>query len=178
MDWLSAVGPLSESDVWRSHCSTWTTDTRFVTLFVMFCIFLFGTFYSRAETVRNFSSVLFFHIEHFCDQLQLLCKHCTSLCKSQLCCHNNATSLAAWDSQPEEEVSHVWTRGGQPQLKLMRFFFFGMSIFRLKEKFKNPHLVQFQLPLYDGRRGSVHSLGVATLAADVLHHLLTQERKR
>lgn len=38
-----------------------------------FVIFLF--FYRMGETVRGFSSVLFFHVVHFCDQLQLLRKH-------------------------------------------------------------------------------------------------------
>lgn len=33
------------------------------------------------------------------------------------------------------------------------------------------HLVQLQLPLYYGRSGSIQSFGVATPAADSLHHL-------
>lgn len=33
------------------------------------------------------------------------------------------------------------------------------------------HLVELQLPLYNGRSGSVQSFSVATLAANILHHL-------
>lgn len=37
------------------------------------------------------------------------------------------------------------------------------------------HLVKLQLPLYNGRSGSVQCFSVATLAANILHHLVAEK---